>query len=80
MPVLLKWETDQLVEKNSLNIFSNNLSSFDVFIFILIIIFIVTLIERFISSITNIFLKSKEDLLQNETQLELFKKMENMEV
>jgi hypothetical protein len=80
MPVLLKLETDQLIEKANFNIFSNKFSPFEFFILILLIIFIVTIIERIISSITDIFLRSKEELLLNETQLELFKKMENMEV
>lgn len=80
MPLFLKMETDQLVEKKWWILFWNSLSWFEVFIVILWIILLVNLIETIIRSITDIFSKSKQDLLKNEIQFHLFKKMENMEI
>ncbi|MDD5770197.1 MAG: ATP-binding cassette domain-containing protein [Candidatus Gracilibacteria bacterium] len=80
MPVLLKAETDQLVGKNSLDIFDMHFGAFQVFILILLVILIVNIIDNLLSSITRIFSDSKKDLLENEIQLSLFKKMEEMEI
>ncbi len=80
MPVLLKMETDQLVSKQGLNIFWNSLSGFEVFMLILAIILITNIIERVIQWITDIFISAKKDLLANDIQCHLFKKMENMEI
>ncbi len=80
MPVLLKMETDQLVSKKSFEMFSTNISWFNVFILILGAILLVAIIEKIIVSFTNILVKSKKDLLGNEIKLKLFEKMEFMEV
>lgn len=80
IPILLKIETDQLVSKNSLNIFWTNLDWFKVFVLILWVILLVEIIERFLSSIASIFTNSKKDLMKNEIQFNLFSKMENMEI
>jgi len=80
MPVLLKMETDQLVSKKGEIFWITLFSAFDVFIIILWIMLIVSIIERILNSITWIFTKAKNDLLKNELQLNMFKKMENMEM
>jgi ABC-type multidrug transport system fused ATPase/permease subunit len=80
MPVLLKMETDQLVSKKSFEMFSKNISWFNVFILILGAILFVAIVEKIIVSFTNILVKSKKDLLENEIKLKLFEKMEFMEV
>lgn len=80
MPVLLKLETDQLVEKSWFNIVWFDLNWFEIFIFILLLIFLVNLIQTLISWITNIFTQSKNDLLANEIQYNMFSKMQEMEI
>jgi len=44
------------------------------------IILLLNIIEKLINSIIEIFINSKKDLLKNTIQLELFKKMEFMEI
>lgn len=80
MPLLLKLETDQLVAKHSYTFFSQTLSPFEVFVVILGVILFVDIFQTLLSSLTNIFAQSKEDLLKNEIQLQLFEKMQHMEV
>lgn len=76
MPILLKYETDQLVEKNSNAI----LSSFSIFLIILWVILIVKIIDKLINWVIRIFKDSKEQFFRNDVQYEFFKVMENMEV
>lgn len=80
MPVLLKMETDQLVEQKWFDIFGANLWWFEVFLVILWVILLVNIIETVLSSLTQIFSKSKQDLLRNEIQFELYSKMKDMEI
>ena len=80
MPVLLKMETDQLVSKSSDFFWITNLWAFEIFIIILSVILIVNILEMILSSVTEIFSKAKNDLLRNDIQLNMFKRMENMEI
>ena len=80
MPLLLKLETDQLVDKKSYVFFWSEFWAFDVFIIILLTILIIELINEIFTAIMNILITQRKDLLENEIRLNIFKKMENMEV
>gem|GEM_PF-6143343 len=80
MPLLLKFETDQLVEKKSLEFLNIHFEAFSIFLIILFVILIVKILDNIINSIIRIFISSREDYFENDIQLELFKHMENMEV
>lgn len=80
MPVLLKMETDQLVSKSSSFFGMTNFWAFEIFILILSIILIVNILEKVLTSITEILSKAKNDLLKNDIQLNMFRRMENMEI
>ncbi len=79
-PVLLKLETDQLMEKKSMTTFLGDLSGFQVFIGILLIMLLSDIISRFVSRMSEIILEAEKDYLKNHIQLELFKHMNEMEV
>ena len=80
IPLLLKLETDQLVEQNTRIIFWSEIWAFQVFLIILWCIVLVNILETCLSSLSSIILNSKEDLLRNEVQFHLFKRMKNMEI
>jgi len=44
------------------------------------IILIVNILEKVLTSITEILSKAKNDLLKNDIQLNMFRRMENMEI
>ncbi len=79
-PVLLKLETDQLMEKKSMMTFLGDLNGFQVFIGILLIMLLSDIISRFVSRMSEIILEAEKDYLKNHIQLELFKHMNEMEV
>lgn len=79
-PLLLKLETDQLMEKKSMVTFLWDLDGFQVFVAILLIMLISEIISRFVSRISEIILDAEKDYLRNHIQLELFKHMNVMEV
>ncbi len=79
-PVLLKLETDQLMEKKSMMTFLWDLNGFQVFIGILLIMLLSDIISRFVSRMSEIILEAEKDYLRNHIQLELFKHMNEMEV
>lgn len=79
-PVLLKFETDQLMEKKSMVTFLWELNGFQVFIGILLIMLLSEIISRFVSRMSEIILEAEKDYLKNHIQLELFKHMNEMEV
>ncbi len=79
-PLLLKFETDQLMEKQSMMTFLWNLNGFQVFVGILLIMLLSDIISRLVSRISEIILAAEKDYLKNHIQLELFKHMNAMEV
>ncbi len=80
VPVLLKIETDQLVSKKNLDIFWNHFWAFEFFVIILLAILIVDIAENILSSLSRIFSSTKEEMLQNDIEYELFSRMQNMEI
>ena len=80
MPVLLKFETDQLMEQKGGIFLFWELTGFQIFIAILALILLVEIITRLIQEISGIFLEAKKEYLTNQIQLELFQKMKLMEV
>lgn len=79
-PLLLKFETDQLMEKKSMVTSYGWLGPFEVFLAILIVILITEVISRFISQVSQILMDSEKDFINNHIQLELFRYMNFMEV
>ncbi len=79
-PILLKWETDQLMVQKGGIFFFWELTGFQVFIVILILILLVDVITRLVQQISGVFLNAKKEYLTNQIQLELFQKMKLMEV
>ncbi len=79
-PILLKFETDQLVGQKGWVFFFGELSGFQVFIAILILILLTDIITRLIQRISGVFLDARREYLNNHIQLELFQKMNTMEV
>lgn len=79
-PILLKLETDQLMEKKSMMTFLWDLNGFQVFIGILLIMLLSDIISRFVNRSSEILLEAEKDYLKNHIQLELFKHMNQMEV
>jgi ABC-type multidrug transport system fused ATPase/permease subunit len=79
-PILLKLETDQLVWQKWGIFFFWELSGFQVFIAILLLILLTDIITRLIQRVSWVFLDAQKEYLTNHIQLELFQKMNMMEV
>lgn len=75
MPLLLKWETDQLMGKQTLLGFT----AFEVFAWILGLILLLKLFQRVISRIADIYLEARKEFFHNDIQLQLFNRMNYME-
>lgn len=79
-PLLLKFETDQLVGQKGWVFFFGELTGFQVFVAILILILLTDIITRLIQRVSGVFLDARKEYLTNHIQLELFQKMNLMEV
>jgi ABC-type multidrug transport system fused ATPase/permease subunit len=79
-PILLKLETDQLAAQTGGTYFFWELDGFEVFVAILLLILLTDIITRLIQRVSGIFLDAKKDYLNNHIQLQLFEKMNMMEV
>ena len=74
-PIIAKWETDQLVEKNTQigNIFSGTF--LEVFIFILLFTFVLKFFERFLESVLNIIKTRYTKLFEIDYENALFQRL-----
>lgn len=79
-PLLLKFETDQLVNQKSYNLFSKEVSPFWIFCIILWLIFFIDILNNIIKSIVQIHIQAKKQYLMNIIWFHLYKRYEDMEI
>lgn len=79
-PLLLKYETDQLAQSGSSIFPQINDSPFFVFILILFVLLVVNFVDKVIDGILNLITKKKEEIIENELQIDLFTHMQEVEV
>ena len=79
-PLLLKYETDQLAQNGSSLFPWISDSPFFVFAIIPIVLLIVKFIDRVIDGFLDIITRKKEEIIENELQIDLFTRMQEVEV
>lgn len=79
-PILAKLEMDQLVEKNEQLFGIIELSSLNIFLVILAIIFLMKLIENILRSLVDLFEFKYVKILENAYELNLYKRLAHLEI
>lgn len=69
IPILAKLEMDQLAEKNEQLFGFIEASSFNIFIIILVIIFVGQFFQRFLSGLLDLFSRKYLEIYENEFQV-----------
>ena len=79
-PLLLKYETDQLAKTWSSIFPQISDSPFFVFVVILLVLLVVKFIDEVLEWILKIIIYKKEEMMENELQIDLFTHMQEVEV
>lgn len=79
LPIILKLEMDQLVDKNEDFFWIIELSSFNIFLVILAIIFLIKLLENILKSFIELFEFDYVKIYENYFAESIYKKMQNIE-
>ena len=80
IPLLLKYETDQLANNGSSLFPQINNSPFFIFVLILFVLLVVKFIDQVIDGIIRIITEKKKEIIENELQIALFAHMQEVEV
>ncbi|EKD65897.1 MAG: hypothetical protein ACD_49C00077G0025 [uncultured bacterium (gcode 4)] len=80
LPYFAKLELDQLVEKKTAVFFGINFVPFHFFLLILVVIFVISFLDKIISEVIQWFLEEREEIFTHETQLIYLNRMSHMEV
>jgi ABC-type multidrug transport system fused ATPase/permease subunit len=80
IPLLLKYETDQLANNGSSLFPQINSSPFFIFVLILFVLLIVKFIDQVVDGIIRVITEKKKEIIENELQIALFTHMQEVEV